>query len=96
MPDLTWGQLPRVPMLDAENIPVPESGYVGAGEVMERLLYAWWGASADEPSGYIDDEPVEPPRVCRRLQLLRRWSYDETDLSEIFTGSARACRADGA
>lgn len=60
MPDLTWGQLPRVPMLDARNIPVPESGYVGAGEVMERLLYAWWGTSADEPSGYINDEPVGP------------------------------------
>jgi DNA invertase Pin-like site-specific DNA recombinase len=30
-------------------------------------------------------EEGEPPRVYRRLQLLRRWSYDETDLSEIFT-----------
>ncbi len=38
----------------------------------------------------------EPPRVCRRLQLLRDWSYDKANLSEIFTGSARACRADGA
>ena len=28
---------------------------------------------------------AEPHRVYRRLQLLRRWSYDETDLSEIFT-----------
>ncbi len=39
---------------------------------------------------------AEPHRVCRRLQLLRDWSYDKADLSEIFTGSARACRADGA
>jgi hypothetical protein len=38
----------------------------------------------------------EPLRVCRRLQLLRGWSYDKANLSEIFTGSARACRADGA
>ena len=37
----------------------------------------------------------EPLRVCRRLRTLRRWSHDE-DLSKIFTGSARACRADGA
>jgi hypothetical protein len=27
----------------------------------------------------------EPPRVYRRLQLLRVWSYDKADLSEIFT-----------
>ena len=39
---------------------------------------------------------TEPRRVCRRLQLWRDWSYDKADLSEIFTGSARACRADGA
>jgi (p)ppGpp synthase/HD superfamily hydrolase len=39
---------------------------------------------------------TEPHRVCRRLQLLRDWSYDKADLSEIFIGSARACRTDGA
>ena len=27
----------------------------------------------------------EPLRVCRRLQLLRGWSYDKAELSEIFT-----------
>jgi phage regulator Rha-like protein len=36
----------------------------------------------------------EPRRVCRRLRTLRRWSHDE-DLSTIFSGSARACRAHG-
>ncbi len=36
----------------------------------------------------------EPHRVCRRLQLLRDWSYDKANLSEIFIGSARACRTD--
>jgi len=34
---------------------------------------------------------VEPPRVCRRLQLLREWSYDESsqeDIAEIFARGA--------
>ncbi|WAT88530.1 hypothetical protein [Delftia acidovorans] len=39
-------------------------------------------------------EHVEPPRVLRRLQHLRRWSYDQ--VKQVLTRGPRACRTHGA
>ncbi|WP_298938569.1 hypothetical protein [uncultured Ruegeria sp.] len=38
---------------------------------------------------------TEPHRVCRRLQLLSRVEHYDEDNEQVFTRSARACRADG-
>jgi len=34
---------------------------------------------------FTDPDGYEPHRVCRRLQLLRGWSYDKENIGKIFT-----------
>ena len=52
-------------------------------------------AAARRELGYVGMVGREPRRVCRRLQLLRKWRPHEKENKQIFTGSPRPSSADG-
>ena len=76
----------------AESVGLP----IGSRVEVDFTVLAWYRFQMLHSTATEQDRAklAEPPRLSRRLQLLRGWSNDQTD--EVFPGSAGAGGSDGA
>jgi|SRR3989338_10320584 len=58
---------------------IKESGYVGGYSQLTAFIRDWRGREGKAPHAF------ESPRVFRRLQFLRGWSYEQNE--KVFAGS---------
>src|SRR5215212_6747215 len=59
---------------------------IAGGSLMRVLATAPWHIDAvgGRPPQLLSNYVAEPPRVCRRPQLLRGWGHDEEDVEPLF------------
>ena len=72
--------------LQEDVVLISDKGQIGLFHYGPRL----WMLGDIEPlealqNSLTRDTIIEPRRVCRRLQLLRGWSYDKEHIGKIFT-----------
>ena len=79
--ELSLQQLDDVALGHAELVAV----YVGMHTAARIAAEALPRIRALAPQAHVSVYGLEPRRVCRRLQLLRGWSYDEENIGKIFT-----------
>jgi hypothetical protein len=94
---MSWivARIKIVPVKDGKSVsPDDAQGFID--QVREDALFGtyaeldqeyWksrmdWGPGTLSEVELVGDPQAEPPRDCRRLQLLRRWSHDKQDDDE--------------